>query len=48
MRPLPSDSRYREDLSNLLAGDLEASQAVKEEMEELQRWDQRLREGKKE
>ena len=42
--PLPSDSRYRDDLSNLLAGDLEAAQVAKEEMEEIQRRDRRLRE----
>jgi hypothetical protein len=42
--PLPSDSKYRDDLSNLRAGDLEAAQVAKEEMEEMQRRDRRLRE----
>ena len=42
--PLPSDSRYREDLTKLLTGDVEGAQTAKEEMEERQRTDRKLRE----
>ncbi len=42
--PLPSDSRFRQDLKALAAGDAEAAQAAKEAMEHLQRRDRKLRE----
>ena len=41
--PLPSDCRYREDLTLLLAGDVKASQAAKEALEQRQRADAKLR-----
>ncbi len=46
---LPSDARHRPDLCTLLTGDVEAAQARKEELEEAQRKDAKLREkfGKK-
>jgi hypothetical protein len=40
---LPSDSRYRPDLNTLLAGNVEQAQLRKEELEELQRRDVKLR-----
>lgn len=42
-KPLPSDSRYRPDLQQLAQGNIEAAQQRKEEMEEAQRKDARLR-----
>ena len=41
--PLPSDSRFREDLAALLQGDLPAAQAAKEALEQRQRTDARWR-----
>jgi hypothetical protein len=41
--PLPSDVRYRLDLQALARGDLEEAQRLKEEMEENQRNDRKLR-----
>lgn len=41
--PLPSDSRYREDLSALKSGDVRNAQKHKEELENAQRADARLR-----
>eukprot|EP00698_Gefionella_okellyi_P007410 TRINITY_DN1806_c0_g1_i2.p1 TRINITY_DN1806_c0_g1~~TRINITY_DN1806_c0_g1_i2.p1 ORF type:complete len:413 (-),score=77.45 TRINITY_DN1806_c0_g1_i2:891-2075(-) len=43
--PLPSDSRFRGDLMNLLKEDWDASAKAKHELEELQRHDARLREA---
>ena len=40
---LPSDSRYRHDYIQLLRGNEDASQRVKEELEENQRRDRKLR-----
>lgn len=42
--PLPSDSKHRKDLIELLKGDVESAQEQKERMEEEQRRDQKLRE----
>lgn len=41
--PLPSDCRYRQDLALLAAGDVKASQAAKEALEQRQRADAKLR-----
>lgn len=41
--PLPSDSIYREDLQELIAGRVDKSQEQKERMEEAQRKDKKLR-----
>jgi Oxysterol-binding protein len=41
--PLPSDSRYREDLAALAAGDLAGAQEWKGVLEERQRADKRAR-----
>lgn len=41
---LPSDSSFRKDLQNLINNDEESSQNHKEELEELQRNDRKLRE----
>lgn len=43
---LPSDARYRSDLVALKSGDVDKAQKEKERLEELQRRDRRLREGK--
>jgi hypothetical protein len=43
--PLPSDSRFREDLIALSKGDLESSQLWKEKLEEKQRREKKLRKG---
>jgi hypothetical protein len=43
-QPLPSNSTYRQDISYLLHGNLEAAQNAKEELENLQRRDRNLRE----
>ena len=43
--PLPSDSRYRQDLAVLKAGDVAESQVWKEAMEKTQRNDKKLRGG---
>mmetsp|Transcript_43301 Transcript_43301/g.41697 ORF Transcript_43301/g.41697 Transcript_43301/m.41697 type:complete len:100 (-) Transcript_43301:45-344(-) len=42
---LPSDSRIRLDARTLQGGNIEAAQAEKEKLEELQRKDRRLREA---
>eukprot|EP00198_Chlamydomonas_reinhardtii_P009896 XP_001699233.1 predicted protein [Chlamydomonas reinhardtii] len=42
--PLPSDSRYRQDLVVLAAGDMKGAQAAKEALENRQRNDKKLRE----
>jgi len=42
--PLPSDSRFREDLVALRGGDVGAAQAQKEALEQRQRQDKALRE----
>ncbi|EAS07102.1 oxysterol-binding protein (macronuclear) [Tetrahymena thermophila SB210] len=48
MNPLPSDSRYRYDLLYFQKNDKKKSQDMKEEMEEAQRYDQKIRDlGKK-
>ena len=41
--PLPSDSRFRQDLALLAKGDLKGSQHWKESLENLQRKDKKLR-----
>eukprot|EP00887_Chlorella_sp_A99_P006233 scaffold3.g6233.t1 len=41
--PLPSDSRYREDLSALAAGDVQQAQRAKDALEQRQRADAKLR-----
>ena len=43
VRPLPSDSRYREDLQALVAGDIEAAQTAKSMLEDQQRADAKAR-----
>lgn len=43
--PLPSDSRFREDLVALANGDLEGSQQWKEKLEDKQRREKKLRKG---
>jgi len=46
--PLPSDSRFRDDLNALAAGDMEKAQFEKNRMEEVQRREAKLRkEGKR-
>ena len=40
---LPSDSRFREDLSSYISGDVDEAQAHKEKMEQEQRHDAKLR-----
>jgi len=40
---LPSDSAYRKDIEPLAKGDLETAQKAKEELENLQRYDRKLR-----
>jgi hypothetical protein len=42
---LPSDSRNRSDLLNLLEGNMKEAQIKKEELEEAQRYDAKLRES---
>lgn len=43
--PLPSDSRYRQDLSTLAEGDLKGAQRAKELLENMQRADKKAREA---
>lgn len=43
--PLPSDLQYRQDLAAVAAGDMAAAQRYKEEGEQQQRADRRLRES---
>ncbi|KXZ54450.1 hypothetical protein GPECTOR_4g1001 [Gonium pectorale] len=43
--PLPSDSRYREDLVELANGDVKGAQRAKEALEVVQRHDKKLREA---
>ncbi|KAG2433146.1 hypothetical protein HYH02_012847 [Chlamydomonas schloesseri] len=43
--PLPSDSRYRQDLVVLAGGDMKGAQAAKEALENRQRHDKKLREA---
>lgn len=43
--PLPSDSGYREDLQQVVCGDLKAAQHWKEALENRQRKDRKLREA---
>eukprot|EP00824_Muranothrix_gubernata_P022455 TRINITY_DN5435_c0_g1_i2.p2 TRINITY_DN5435_c0_g1~~TRINITY_DN5435_c0_g1_i2.p2 ORF type:complete len:239 (-),score=47.89 TRINITY_DN5435_c0_g1_i2:44-760(-) len=43
MNPLPSDSRYREDLRYLAEGDMDLAREYKHVLEEKQRYDRRLR-----
>ena len=45
LQALPSDSTRREDSNVLATGELDKAQRKKEEMEEAQRKDRRLREG---
>jgi hypothetical protein len=44
--PLPSDSRYREDLIELIKGDDKKADEEKERLENFQRKDRKLREAK--
>ena len=46
-KALPSDCRYRHDLQQLAQGNIEAAQQRKEEMEEAQRKDAKLRAAEK-
>ena len=43
--PLPSDSRFRKDLVTLKTGNVAESQVMKEQMEQMQRNDKKLRGG---
>ena len=42
-QPLPSDGRYRRDLALLASGEVKAAQAAKEQLEQRQRADAKLR-----
>lgn len=43
MKVLPSDCRFREDLIELIKGNEDAAQKWKEVLEEIQRFDRKLR-----
>ena len=45
--PLPSDSKYRLDLISFRSGNIDKSQKLKEQMEDFQRADRKLRSGDK-